>query len=117
MLSISLGFDGAVYTDDNSNSMHPVVAFLNELPKDIREANGMLQNRILQIEVTATEYSEKYKASNDFVKFNKNYSKIQKNFIIDNDKENIFLIVRKFKTFAHQIIVFFLPLFVLLFNL
>ena len=41
-ITISLGFDGVVYTKDNSSSLWPIVAYINELPFDLRQKNGFV---------------------------------------------------------------------------
>jgi len=41
-ITISIGFDGAVFTNDMSNSMHPIFAYINELPIYLRHKNAML---------------------------------------------------------------------------
>src|SRR5699024_5503367 len=42
VLTLTLGWDGAVFTNDSSRSMWPLIAYLNELPYNKRITNPML---------------------------------------------------------------------------
>ena len=41
-ITLSLGYDGANFTNDGSKSLWPIVGYVNELPVNIRWNNGML---------------------------------------------------------------------------
>lgn len=42
VLTLTVGWDGASYTEDNNHSMWPLIAYLNELPYQTRIKNPML---------------------------------------------------------------------------
>ena len=40
-ITLTLGYDGAVFTKDSSSSVYPIVAYLNELPLNLRLKNAV----------------------------------------------------------------------------
>ena len=40
-ITLTLGYDGAVFTKDSSSSIYPIMAYLNELPLNLRLKNAV----------------------------------------------------------------------------